>query len=265
MGKKVVSPLSSYPAIQALLQKLVVEVRNTLGEQLVGLYLHGSLAYGDFNPKTSDIDFLIVTRERLPFETFLVLKELHSRLFACSLGWSQKLEGAYIPQNDLRSHNPDNPACPWLGVDGHFALEKLGSDWVIQRWILKEKGVVIFGPPLSRMIDPISPENLRQAVCDSLREWWSPPFPSPQRFESREYRAYAILTMCRSLFLLENGCIASKPEAARWALEVLEEPWLSLLEQALACQEGTATTDLSETFEFIDYTLGKAGLLPTMR
>ena len=36
----------------------------------MGIYLHGSLALGCFNPKVSDIDFLIVVRDKL----FLELK-----------------------------------------------------------------------------------------------------------------------------------------------------------------------------------------------
>ncbi len=37
-------------------------MRTTLGNQLSGAYIHGSLATGSFNPRTSDIDLLITTR-----------------------------------------------------------------------------------------------------------------------------------------------------------------------------------------------------------
>jgi hypothetical protein len=84
-------------------------------------------------------------------------------------------------------------------VDGHFTQETLGSDWVIQRWILREKGLVISGRPLAGLIEPVSAADLHKAVLASLRGWWSPPFPCPERFQSGEYQAYAILTMCRSL------------------------------------------------------------------
>ena len=159
-----------------------MDVQSGLGKSLTGLYIHGSLAYGDFNPQTSDIDFLVVTKGHLSEEIFSFLKEMHAHLFTSKLLWSQRLEGAYIPKDDLRRHDPANKPVPWLGVDGHFALEKLGSDWIIQRWILREKGIVITGPPLKSMIDPLSADDLREAVCSSLREWWSPPFPSTGRF-----------------------------------------------------------------------------------
>jgi len=244
-----------YWDVNTLLACLLADIRSILGERLVGLYVHGSLAYGEFNPQTSDIDFLVVTDHHISGETFSALKDMHARLFASGLAWSQKLEGAYIPIDELRRHDPAHTPVPWLGVDGHFALETLGSDWVIQRWILREKGIAVAGPPLKPMIDPISSDNLREAVLGSLREWWSPPFPSPERFQSDGYRAYAVLTMCRSLFVLEHGHVASKPEAARWAQSALGDPWAKLIADATGWREGAGFDRLEETLEFICYTL----------
>jgi len=255
VGEGVVDPLLRYPDVQAVLERLLTDVQAVLGERLVGLYIHGSLACGDFNPQTSDIDFLIVTDGHISAETFSTLQEMHACLFASGLAWSQKLEGAYIPKDDLRRHDPAHAPVPWLGADGHFAQESLGSDWIIQRWILREKGIVVAGPPPASLIDPVSAEDLRDAVRGSLREWWSPPFPSPERFQSGEYRAYAVLTMCRSRYILEHGRIASKPEAARWTMQTLGEPWAKLVGKALDWRNGMEFDKLEETIEFINFTL----------
>jgi predicted nucleotidyltransferase len=246
---------TSYPDVNAVLDKLLTRIKVVLGNYFIGLYLHGSLAHGDFNPQTSDIDFLVVTEGQLSGEIFSSLKDMHARLFTSGLAWSQKLEGAYIPKDDLHCHDPAHTPVPWLGVDGHFALELLGSDWIIQRWILREKGIIVSGPALKSMIDPVSADDLREAVCSSLREWWSPPFPSLERFQSVEYQAYAILTMCRSLFVLEHGQVASKPEAARWAQPALGEPWSRLITDAADWREGVRDNMLEKTLEFIYYTL----------
>jgi predicted nucleotidyltransferase len=246
----------AYPEINTILNLLLTDVQAILGDQFTGIYLHGSLAYGDFNPETSDIDFLVVTEGAQPAETFSALKDMHAGLFHSGMAWSQKLEGAYFPKKSLRRHNPALAPLPWLGEDGHFALETPGSDWIIQRWILREKGLVISGPPLAGLIDPVSPQALRQAVRGSLREWWSPPFPSPQRFQSGEYQAYAILTMCRSLYVLEHGRVASKPEAARWAIQTLGGGWRGLISAAAAWRPGMDFDQLEGTMEFIHFTLG---------
>ena len=260
MGEGVVISLFPYPDINILLDKFSTEVQAILGRRLVGTYLHGSLAYGDFNPQTSDIDFLVVTDKLLLQETFFALMGMHASLFISGVAWSQKLEGAYIPMNDLRCHDPAHAPVPWLGTDGHFALETLGSDWILQRWILRKKGIVISGRPLKPMIDPVSPEDLRQAVRESLQSWWSPPFPSPERFQASEYQAYAVLTMCRSLYVLEHGAVASKPEAARWAMETLGEPWRALISWAVVPTQGVEDDHLEGTVGLILFILEKWGL-----
>jgi hypothetical protein len=254
---------TSFPEVNAILNILLPETKEILGGQFVGMYLHGSLAYGDFNPQTSDIDFLVVTDGPIPADAFSALKEMHARLFTSGLTWAQKIEGAYIPKKALRRHDPQADPVPWLGVDGHFALEPLGSDWTIQRWILREKGLVVAGPPLKPMIDPVSADDLREAVRDNLQGWWSPPIPSPERFDSNGYRAYAVLTMCRSLFVLEHGAIASKPAAARWAMETLTGPQVELIQAALFWKPGMKFNRWKEVEEFIHYTLRCWGINTT--
>lgn len=251
-----------YSSVNVILTRLLTGVMAVLGDQFTGLYLHGSLAYDDFNPQTSDIDFLVVTKVCLSTEVFFALKELHSCIFTSGLDWSQKLEGAYIPKAALGCYDPAHPEVPWLGVDGHFVIECLGSDWVIQRWILREKGIAVFGPPLQDIIDPVSAKDLQEAVRGSLREWWSPPFPLPERFQSDEYRAYTVLTMCRSLYILEHGRISSKYEAARRAIKTLDELWTGLINKALHWRIGMKFDTLEETMNFIRFTHQRAGILP---
>ena len=259
MKSKTASP-TPYADINVLLDQLLSSAQVILSHRFTGLYLHGSLAYGDFNPQTSDIDFVAVTDGPLPTGTYLALKELHTHLFTSGLAWAQKIEGAYIPKETLRRHDPNAAPVPWLGADGHFALEAPGSDWMIQRRILREKGVVVAGPPLKPMIDPVSSDDLREAVRTNLRDWWSPPLPAPERFQRADYQAYAVLTMCRSLYVLEHGRIASKPEAARWALETLEEPWRALVAAAASWRPGKVFDRPEEMVDFIRFTLGAWGL-----
>jgi hypothetical protein len=44
------------PEVHAVLQELLSGARAIIGSRLVGLYLDGSLALGDFDPDTSDLD-----------------------------------------------------------------------------------------------------------------------------------------------------------------------------------------------------------------
>ena len=72
---------------------------------------------------------------------------------------------------------------------------------------------------------------------------------------SQGYQAYAILSMCRVLYTLEFGTVVSKPAAARWAQGTLDERWGRLIERAVTWQAGETMDCLSETMEFIRYSL----------
>ena len=67
-----------YPDVNAVLHELLAGVQAILGDHFVGLYLHGSLAIGDFNPHRSDIDFVVVTAGELPDEMLPALEAMHA-------------------------------------------------------------------------------------------------------------------------------------------------------------------------------------------
>jgi hypothetical protein len=220
----------------------------------VGLYLYGSLAGGDFNPDTSDVDFIVVTVNELGDGQVEALAALHARLYASGLKWAEKLEGSYIPREALRRYVPMDTPRPTLN-EGQFYLATHGFDWVIQRHVMREQGVAMAGPPLADMIDPVRPGDLRQAVRALLLEWWSPMVQETSRLRESEYQSYAILSMCRALHALRHGVIVSKPAAARWAQEELGGQWAKVIERALAWRRGMEMDDLEETVELIRYTI----------
>ena len=241
-----------------MLQRLLAEMRAVLAGQFVGLYVSGSLASGGFDLQRSDIDFVVVTAGELPEETLAALAAMHARISQSGLQWATRLEGAYIPQQGLRRYDPACARYPWLGVDGHFAVEQFDHGWVIQLHLLREHGLVLAGPDLAILIDPISPGDLRGAQRAMLQEWWEPQLQDHTRLRSREYQAYAVLTMCRALYTLEHGTIVTKPVAARWAQDTLNRRWAACIERALAWPRGPQPDELSQTLDLIRYTLERA-------
>ncbi len=250
-------PLENSPdlpaGVQAVLHQLLENVQSILGEDFIGLYLYGSLASGDFNPRRSDIDFVVITRDQLPEETIRALAGLHARMLASGSKWAAKLEGCYLPRQFLPRHNPDDPPLPTIN-EGKFYLDRLGSDWIIQRHTLREHETIIAGPSLRDLIDPVAPDELRQAIRENLEQWWLPLLSDPTRLQSAGYQAYAILTMCRALDTLEHGAIQSKLQSARWAQQTLGAAWATLIEQALAWQPGVALEALPQAQAIIRHT-----------
>lgn len=247
-----------YPDVNAILHELLTGVQAILGDHFVGLYLHGSLASGDFNLHRSDIDFVVVTDDELPDEMLPALEAMHARMAAGDSPWGAELEGSYIPRKALRRYDPAQARHPHIERGGRLRVEQHDSDWVIQRHILREHGVVVAGPAPHTLIDPIPPGELRRAVLDLFRGWWAPMLHDPTRLRHPGYQVYAALTMCRILYTLQHGIVVSKPVAARWAQETLSERWAALIERALAWRNGEPFEYLDETLDLIRYTLERS-------
>lgn len=248
-----------YADINSLLRELLIGAQAILGQHLVGLYLTGSLAEGDFNPQTSDIDFLVITNDVLSDENISALKAMHARLRASGQKWATHIEGVYIPLAALRRYDPKQARYPHLGVDGHFDVEQHGGESIIQRHSLRERGVIVAGPAPQDFIDPLAPDDLRAAAFNLLHDWWAPMLHhTPEFLRTAEYQAYAVLTMCRMWYTQEYGEVVSKPAAARWALATLDKPWPALIEWALAWRpdlQMDRDDKLAATVDFIRYTL----------
>jgi len=243
-----------YPEINAVLQEFQEGLRAVLGERLVGLYLYGSLAGGDFDLQTSDIDFVAVTAGPLPGEVVTALRALHERLAAGHAKWGPEVEGYYLPLADLRRYDPAQPPRPHIERGEKLVVEPQASDGVIQRHLLREEGIVLVGPDPAKWIDPVSPDDLRQSVRTLFQNWWVPMVEDPVKLYHPGYHAYAVLTMCRMRYTLQYGTIVSKPVAARWALATWDARWVPLIERALAWE--MRREDVDETRALIEETAG---------
>ncbi|MBN1659536.1 MAG: DUF4111 domain-containing protein [Anaerolineae bacterium] len=250
--------LTAYPEVNTALHALLAGARSVLGDPFVGLYVHGSLAGGGFEPGRSDVDFCVATSGPLPAELLPALEAMHVRLAASGLPWVDRLEGSYIPVQALRRYDPADAHHPALRVDGTFDVDHHGVDWTIQLHVLREHGITLAGPSPTTLIDPIEADDLRRATIGILHAWWVPKLDDPSLLRSAEYQAYAILTMCRILYTIEHGTVVSKATAARWARTTLDGGWGPLIEEALAWRHGMALYTLEEVQNLIRYTVQRA-------
>jgi hypothetical protein len=141
-------------------------------------------------------------------------------------------------------------------VDWAFQVAAHGRRWSIQRYIVRELGAAIAGPPPRTLIDQIAPAELRALVRDTGLDFWSRQLADPGWLQTREYQAFAILTMCRILYTLAHSAIAAKSVAAAWAREALDPRWRPLIDRALAWRYDHTPDDMTAMLAFIRYTLG---------
>ncbi len=226
--------LNTLPADgHALLATLQHEVQAILGHDLVGMYVRGSLALGDFIPATSDIDVLTATEQPVDAATFAALHMLHIQLDALPNSFAGRLECTYIDRAALRRFTP-SLRHPSLGQGEQLSWTEHGTNWIIERWTVREHGVTLLGPPPTTLIDPIDATAIITAVRDRLPDWldFANQTDDPQWNSSRSHKAYIVETMCRMRYTLTQGGLCSKPQAVAWARTNLPEPWPALVERS---------------------------------
>jgi predicted nucleotidyltransferase len=247
-----------YADINELLERLLSGLQTILSKKLAGLYLYGSLVTGDFDHGSSDIDLLAVLSSDLDEKEFASLQKMHQSFAHEHKEWDGRIEIAYLSEGALKTFKTQRSQIAIISPGEPFHKKDAGKDWLMNWYIVQEKGVALFGPPPTLIIPPISKEEFTQAVKEHVAAWkeWI------SDIRARPSQAYAILTMCRALYTLKKGETVSKKQAAAWAENELPE-WSSLIQHALSWREAWRDehvdhdATLSETRQFVHFVLSQ--------
>ena len=242
------------PDVDRILDILFSQIRHILRDRLVGLYLYGSLTTGDFDLGTSDIDLLAATASDLNGAEFEELHEMHRALARDNKAWDERIEVAYLSVSALRTFRVRSSNMAVISPGESFHVKEAGKDWLMNWYMVRERGVALFGPPPKAIIGRITPEEFVQAVREHAAAWGG----GIQLGARRKAQAYAILTMCRALYTHKNSEQASKRQAALWAQEELPQ-WSKLIHNALEWREARLeekvdhTATYPETVRFVKF------------
>ncbi|QPC83260.1 DUF4111 domain-containing protein [Phototrophicus methaneseepsis] len=247
-----------YTEVNAILGDLLARVQAILGADFVGMYLYGSLATGTFDPNSSDIDFLVATRQEVTDTQFAALREMHHAIGQGASKWANQLEGAYMSVAELRRYSERTH--PHIDRDETtLKIVTFHTDWVVQRYILREHGIWLAGPPIRDLIDPISADDLRQAMVPMMDMWWTLMLadPTPLVQGGPGYQTYGVLTMCRVLYTFETGAVVPKGVAAQWAMHTLDEPYSQWAQLANENRNGTPEIGIPQVQAMIQLAIHK--------
>ncbi len=239
-----------YADINQLLELLLSSMKKILGEKLVGLYLHGSLVIGDFDPTISDIDLVAALASDLDDEEFAALHKMHDEFAHEHQEWENRIEVCYISLDALQTVKTRTSLVARIHPGEPFHKRETSIHWLVSWYVVRETSITLFGPDPKTIIEPISKDEFIEALRTYTKAWdeWI------LDMHSRKSQAYAILTMCRALYTLKYGKQVSKKQAALWAEKEYPE-WASLIEQALAWREARRDEDVDYEATFQD-TLG---------
>lgn len=251
-----------YPDLNAVLHDLVTSVQQILQDNFIGAYLQGSFAHGDFD-EHSDVDFLVVTEDAVTESQEADLQTMHERIYKLESPWAQHLEGSYFPKDILKRYSPMREALLYIDNGSNTLIRSQHDNTQVVRWVTRECGVTLAGPEPKDLIDPVTPEALREEVTSLMLEWGHYLLTNPSKMNTRWYQPFVVLSYCRMLHTLHTGMVTSKPVAARWAKENLDARWSGLIGRAwaerpnpsLKVRQKADTDDLADTVLFINYAL----------
>jgi predicted nucleotidyltransferase len=223
---------TAYEVVNRILESLQTHLQEILGQKLVGIYLYGSLVTGAFDLEISDIDLLVVTSSALDEMELAKLHAMHDDLAREYPQWNDRIEVAYLSLEALKTFRLQPSTIAIISPGEPFHTKEAGWDWLMNWYMVREKGVTLFGPSPKTIIDRITKEEFVEMIREHSKDWAH----YVEDCRARGSQAYAILTMCRALYTSTHGEQLSKQAAALWAAEEYPE-WASLIHNALWWRE----------------------------
>ncbi|WP_329005257.1 DUF4111 domain-containing protein [Kribbella sp. NBC_00709] len=226
-------------------------------ELVTGLYLHGGLAFGEWAPSQSDVDFVATLAHRPDAVEVEALRGVHAQMAAYS---KTRFDGPHLLAADLASDPRTVPEVPEMMFTGK--LEVIASpSWMIVWHELAQGGVTVAGPDLSTLEIWTDKQALRDYTVGNLDTYWrrnaeglarATPADLPADKKERDYLlAHCILASVRLHHLLVTGEMTAKSRAGRWALTHYDERWHRVLTEGLHLREATGTSGYADQAELL--------------
>lgn len=231
---------------------IVQQIKTTLGDDIVGCYLYGSITTPDFDESISDVDLHVVTKSRMDKNSLPTLRKIHDNLLSLPDKWGQRIDISYISKTDLLA-SKIMPSHMVIGTHGSELEAVKSKDYYVIDWykILTE-GIVLHGTLISDVMPPITKEEFRDAIRRYASGWTK---EVRDKKRTKPDCAYIVLTMCRCLYACIFGVHATKPQGALWATETYPQ-YRKLVSEALSLSRSEHDeydpTYYRKTVQFVD-------------
>jgi predicted nucleotidyltransferase len=262
MTKEKTQPGYSWETCSERVKSMVLEIlsvyQRTLGRNLVGFYLHGSLAMGCFNPILSDIDFLAVVKNSLITNEkkaiILCLLEAEGNSPAKGLEMSIVLEDYvkhFVYPTPFELHYSRSWHERFRSGLVDLTEQRVDTDLAAHFVVIRQRGLCLFGKPILELFGEIPREYYIQSLLTDAETIYGNPEADP---------LYTVLNLPRILAFLEVGRVLSKMEAVIWAKSRLPNEFETLLISAQQSYSGRTNPDppdASILSQFTNYMKGQ--------
>jgi hypothetical protein len=214
--------------LSALLKEMADDFPSILENNLVGIYLWGSLTYDAFDEKCSDADLIVVTRRAVSEAEFAALENWFNEQLEKN-PWTARLDMRFVIDGEFLDKT--STCCGY-----HFGrLTRHGSDGNPIIWLnIGSSGMTLWG----KSANEIAPDIPKQIVTDALLlelEYLKEDLAANEGDGSDLaffHNSYAVLTACRIFYTVVNNDLVSKDVATDWTLENVPPKWHAVIRTA---------------------------------
>lgn len=238
-----------------LLIEITAGYRAILGGNLIGMYLHGSMAFGCFRQEVSDIDFIAAVSEppteaqRISIIRLLLSLDAYApaKGFEMSVVLGDFCRNFVYPtpyelhfSNTYRDEAAADPAAYCRRMRG------TDRDLAAHFTVIRTVGKSLCGEPIETLFGEVPCE----AYIDSLLY-----DVGNAAEEIAENTVYMTLNLCRVLAYLREGAVLSKKQGGEWGLASLPEAWHPVILAAMEAYAGRAAEFPADMREFATFML----------
>lgn len=226
--------------------------KETLGDNLIGIYLHGSAAMGCFNPRKSDLDLILVVEKEVPdaakLEFMRNVEKLNEEAPAKGIELSI-VKRAYCDPFVYPTPFELHFSCShlkWFREKPEDYVEKMqgiDKDLAAHFTINRRYGIVLYGAGIEEVFCEVPVKDYMDSIWYDVEN---------AREDIMENPLYVTLNLCRVLAYLQEGLVLSKQSGGEWGVRTLHKKFHGLIEMALECyktdREMTVDKELAREF-----------------
>ena len=201
--------------------------------KLNGIYLHGSAAMGCFQPKKSDLDYIVVVSAAL---TDPEKRQYMDRVLDLDADGPAKGIEMSVVRRDVC--NPFVYPTPfllhysrmhrdWYRTDPEDYIRRMNGtdrDLAAHFTVIRSRGICLYGQPVSEVFGEVPERDYLDSILNDV---------SGAADEMAENPMYLILNLTRVLGYLREKKVLSKREGGMWGLRNLPEKYHPLIGSAL--------------------------------
>jgi hypothetical protein len=191
----------SNEAVQQLLDGFVTSIRGAVPVQ--ALWVHGSLALGDYQPGRSDLDLICVTDG--PIVDPKAIQQVHRRLIKESR-LAAGLHCTYVPRAGLGDATLRHPTF----AQGRYVTRPVTP---VSWRELSLGDLSLYGPPPSSLLAATSDEELAAFIRRDLTGFWYPVTAKRLPWRRDIWVDLGLVTFARAATTLSDGRLITKREA----------------------------------------------------